>query len=140
MTHDTTRDCDGTASGLARSGARGSVRLPQTEILAKRPHDVDAGPSRRIKAVILPALDARFWSQRKWELERMLPLWPWQVDDTSIAGVAAMVKTLSHAARREGSRIRSGHWAGETARHANILHRLSIERALLKQLRKEAST
>ncbi len=69
----------------------------------------------------------------------MLPLWPWQVDDHSVAAVAALIKTLEHAARRELYRCRSGHWAGETVRHTNILHRLKLERALLKRLRTEAA-
>lgn len=69
--------------------------------------------------------------QRCRELSRLLPLWPLELADVSLAGRRRIVALMERALRAERTRGHAGHWAYDLARHA-ALHRAWIsERAAL---------
>ncbi len=72
------------------------------------------------------------WSgNRSGELARLLPLWPSQLEDVSIAGRQRIVALLARALRGERQRGRGGHWAYDLSRHAALNRVLQIERSEL---------
>ena len=71
---------------------------------------------------------------RATDLARLLPLWPEQLADTSVAGRQRVVQALQRAIRSERQRGVGGHWAYDLARHANLMWALKAERAALAEL------
>jgi hypothetical protein len=71
---------------------------------------------------------------RTTDLVRLLPLWPEELADGSIAGRTRLVRMLERALRAERQRGVGGHWAYDLSRHANLMWALRAERAALKLL------
>ncbi|PPC88050.1 MAG: hypothetical protein CTY31_08145 [Hyphomicrobium sp.] len=67
-------------------------------------------------------------------LARLLPLWPNELSDTSIAGRQRIVAVMARALRAERQRGRAGHWAYDLGRHAALARALTRERAELAAL------
>jgi hypothetical protein len=59
---------------------------------------------------------------RRRELSRLLPLWPAEIDDSSLDGRRRLIATMQRALRAERVRGQAGHWAYDLSRHA-ALHR-----------------
>lgn len=55
------------------------------------------------------------------ELARLLPLWPHEMADLSIAGREKRLALLRRALRAERRRGQAGHWTYDLARHAALL-------------------
>jgi hypothetical protein len=74
--------------------------------------------------------------QQREELARLLPLWPKELEDLSIAGRRHIIHTLDRALRAERRRGRAGHWAYDLSRHAALLATWRLECAALRDLEK----
>lgn len=74
-------------------------------------------------------------AERRAELAALLPLWPRELADLSIAGRCHIVKTLERALRGERKRGRAGHWTYDVARHAALLRTYRAECQSLAALR-----
>jgi Family of unknown function (DUF6477) len=68
------------------------------------------------------------------DLARLLPLWPEELADCSIAGRTKLVQMLERALRAERQRGVGGHWTYDLTRHAALLSALRAERAALRAL------
>lgn len=66
---------------------------------------------------------------RHTELPRILPLWPYEVDDETPEGRRKIVYKLRRALRAERRRGLSGHWTYDLARHAELLRIYRLELA-----------
>ena len=55
------------------------------------------------------------------ELARLLPMWPHELTDMSIAGRQKRLALLRRALRAERRRSIGGHWSYDLARHAALL-------------------
>ncbi len=84
-------------------------------------------------------------SSRAQTLGRILPLWPHEVVDLSLAGQVRICRLLGSALRRERQRGIAGHWAYDIGRHAALarahgpeLRRLAALRAKMKMPAVEA--
>jgi hypothetical protein len=75
-------------------------------------------------------------AQRREEPARLLPLWPKELEDLSIAGRRHIIRTLDRALRAERRRGRTGHWAYDLSRHAALLASWRLECAALRGLEK----
>lgn len=64
--------------------------------------------------------DAQARERRK-RLTSLLPLWPAEIEDTSIEGRARLIATLERALRAERHRGLAGHWTYDLARHRQLL-------------------
>ena len=71
---------------------------------------------------------------RATDLAKLLPLWPEELADGSIAGRTRLLRMLERALRAERQRGVGGHWAYDLSRHANLMWALRAERAALKLL------
>lgn len=67
-------------------------------------------------------------------LASLLPLWPHELADTSLAGFEKRLNLLRRALRAERQRGISGHWAYDLGRHASLLRYYRREVAHLKAL------
>jgi len=67
-------------------------------------------------------------------LSRLLPLWPQELADTSIAGRRRRIALLRRALRAERRRGLAGHWTYDLSRHAGLLACYRVEVAGLKDL------
>jgi hypothetical protein len=65
-----------------------------------------------------PDAEAR---ERRKRLTSLLPLWPADIEDTSVDGRARLVTVLERALRAERRRGLSGHWTYDLARHMQLL-------------------
>lgn len=72
-------------------------------------------------------------------LARLLPLWPSELSDTSIAGRHRIIAVMARALRAERQRGRAGHWAYDLGRHAALARALARERADLAALQQAAA-
>ncbi|MGL4397666.1 MAG: hypothetical protein ACRCS9_14085 [Hyphomicrobium sp.] len=90
-----------------------------------------AKSSAAISEAGVASADAR---RRREDLARVLPLWPSELADLSLAGRRHMLKVLERALRGERRRGIAGHWAYDLARHASLFALWRAERAELKQL------
>lgn len=70
-------------------------------------------------------------AERRDELARLLPLWPNDIADLSIAGRRRIIAALERALRAERCRGKAGHWAYDLARHAALIRSWRLERAAL---------
>jgi len=77
-------------------------------------------------------------ANRRHSLGKLLPLWPSELEDLSIAGRRKLIAALERALREERRRGREGHWAYDLARHAALHRACSAERADLARLLKTA--
>ena len=69
------------------------------------------------------------------DLVRLLPLWPEELADNSLAGRTRLVQMLERALRAARQRGVGGHWAYDLSRHANLMWALRAERAALTALK-----
>ncbi len=81
----------------------------------------------------------RFCGSRPDELQRLLPLWPGEIDDTSLDGLTRLVAKLERALKAERRRGRAGHWAYDLARHTALLRAWRREQSALASLRCSAN-
>jgi hypothetical protein len=86
-------------------------------------NDTDASPNDPTEAA------------RRLALGRMLPLWPAEIADTSLAGQERICRLLASALRRERQRGVGGHWTYDVARHAALARALRPELRRLARLR-----
>lgn len=71
---------------------------------------------------------------RETQLPKLLPLWPHEIADRSLNGVARIVALLARALRAERQRGKAGHWTYDLSRHLALTNALREERAELKRL------
>ncbi|KAB2940556.1 MAG: DUF6477 family protein [Hyphomicrobium sp.] len=64
---------------------------------------------------------------RRRDLPRLLPLWPHEMELTSVAEHARLLARMRRALRLERQRGRAGHWAYDLARHAQLLRAYRAE-------------
>lgn len=69
--------------------------------------------------------------RRRQELQRLLPMWPAEIDDLSLAGRRHIIRALERALRAERRRGRAGHFAYNISRHAALIANYKQERAAL---------
>jgi len=70
------------------------------------------------------------------DLTRLLPLWPAEIADRSIAGREKLIAAIERALRAERKRAKAGHWAYDLARHAALFRAWKRECAALIALRR----
>jgi hypothetical protein len=58
---------------------------------------------------------------RQDDLSRLVPLWPWEVQDVSLKGRLKLLARLRCALRAERRRGTAGHWTYDLARHRALL-------------------
>lgn len=79
-----------------------------------------------------PCRDALTATERACELARLVPLWPAEIADTSLAGRRRLVAKLERVLRAERQRGLAGHWTYDLTRHAELLRVWRRETAALK--------
>ncbi|MEQ1651268.1 MAG: hypothetical protein ABL897_02140 [Hyphomicrobium sp.] len=79
----------------------------------------------------LPTRQPQCDTERRNELARLLPLWPNDIADLSIAGRRRIIAALERALRAERCRGKAGHWAYDLARHAALIRSWRLERVAL---------
>lgn len=70
---------------------------------------------------------------RATQLPKLLPLWPAEIADHTLAGTARIAALLRRALRAERRRGRSGHWTYDLNRHIALSDALKAERAALRR-------
>lgn len=73
-------------------------------------------------------------------LGRVLPLWPHEIADPTLAGQERICRMLSSALRRERQRGVAGHWTYDIGRHAALARALRPELRRLALMRRVAQT
>ena len=75
-----------------------------------------------------------------YDLRRLVPLWPSEIEDRSAAGRQRLLAALRIALRSERQRGLSGHWAYDLARHRSLLeaYRTEASAAMTPRLTDEA--
>lgn len=73
-----------------------------------------------------PASAAPTYDRRR-DLPRLLPLWPHEIEATSLGEHARLLARMRRALRIERQRGRGGHWAYDLARHAQLLRAYRAE-------------
>ncbi len=128
---------------------------------AKRPREADTGaltkkviPAQRAARTLVAmnervpfpsrirshrAVDAETKSDVR-DLTRLLPLWPAEIADRTIAGREKLICTIERALRAERKRAKAGHWAYDLARHAALFRAWKRECAALAALRRVHAT
>lgn len=106
--HDTHRPSSRGARRATRPGRTGTAHAPG-------PHAPPSSPARRAA------------------LARVLPLWPHELADESLAGRRSILARLERALRAERRRGVAGHWAYDLARHIELLRVYRHEQALLAE-------
>lgn len=69
--------------------------------------------------------------RRREDLKRLLPMWPAELADLSLAGRRHIIRHLERALRAERRRGRAGHFAYNISRHAALIANCKQERAAL---------
>jgi hypothetical protein len=67
--------------------------------------------------------------ERDRDLPRLLPLWPHEVETSSVSEHARLLARMRRALRIERQRGLAGHWAYDLARHAQLLRAYRAETA-----------
>ena len=67
--------------------------------------------------------------QRARDLPKLLPLWPHEIEISSISEHARLLARMRRALRAEHQRGIAGHWAYDLARHAQLLRAYRAETA-----------
>jgi hypothetical protein len=81
---------------------------------------------------------ARHYDRRR-DLPRLLPLWPHEIEASSLGEHARLLARMRRALRLERQRGRAGHWAYDLARHAQLLRAYRAEAAdYLRRTRAQA--
>ncbi|MEQ1671718.1 MAG: hypothetical protein ABL893_12720 [Hyphomicrobium sp.] len=93
----------------------------------------DSAPRAALEKPVAKPKPPQSDTQRRTELGRLLPLWPKEIADLSIAGRWHVIRTLERALRVERRRGRAGHWAYDLARHAALVQSWRRERAALRE-------
>ncbi|MEZ5900676.1 MAG: hypothetical protein AB7S74_02845 [Hyphomicrobium sp.] len=73
-------------------------------------------------------------------MQRLLPLWPRELEDLSLKGRRNVMHFLSRALREERRRARAGHWTYDLARHAALARHYKWERQAFEQLQKKSAS
>jgi hypothetical protein len=76
---------------------------------------------------------------RNAELSRLVPLWPAELADLSIAGRRRICALLGSSLRRERQRGIGGHWTYDVSRHAALARMLRSETACLRAIVPQAA-
>ena len=79
-----------------------------------------------------PAAQHRY--DRHTALPKVLPLWPHELDDTSLEERRRVLARLRRALRAERRRGLAGHWTYDLARHVALLRVYRAELAALAEL------
>lgn len=82
---------------------------------------------------VLPPVEPAQYARAS-DLARLLPLWPEELADASVAGRRRLIARLCRALRAERSRGLAGHWTYDLARHAQLRTALDAELAELSDL------
>ena len=69
--------------------------------------------------------------RRELDLGRLIPLWPSEIEDGSMAACRAIVAKLRQALRAERRRGASGHWSYDLTRHLGLKRAYCEERLRL---------
>jgi hypothetical protein len=85
-----------------------------------------ATPSDRVDAK-LKEPNARHQYVRARDLPKLIGLWPWEIEDQTLAGHARLLELLRRALRVERQRGLAGHWTYDLARHASLLKAYQCE-------------
>lgn len=131
MRHDTTTGNERAASGLACSAAGRAVRFSGNAALAGGAHApnqprANAALNAIVDAAARPArararlIGLNTFAACVSELARLMPLHAHEITDASRKGRARILSMLACTLREERRRSRSGHWAYDTARHAQL--------------------
>jgi hypothetical protein len=67
--------------------------------------------------------------QRARDLPKLLPLWPHEIEVSSVSEHARLLARMRRALRVERQRGIAGHWAYDLARHAQLLRAYRAETA-----------
>ncbi|MDO9383451.1 MAG: hypothetical protein Q7T86_11365 [Hyphomicrobiaceae bacterium] len=78
-------------------------------------------PARLARTVDTQATE---WARN---LGRLVPLWPYEISDRSLAGRQRLLAALRKALRSERQRGLSGHWTYDLARHRSLLEAYRAE-------------
>lgn len=109
--------------------------MQQTEWTARRSGLVRGArpkPQRIRTASSLRAAARPTDYDRKRDLPRLLALWPWEIEDTSLEAHQRLVAMLRRALRQERQRGIGGHWTYDVVRHARLLTAYRCEVASLE--------
>ena len=68
-------------------------------------------------------------------LRRLLPLWPHEIADRSLAGQERICRLLRQALRQQRQRGVAGHWTYDVTRHAALVRTLAPELRRLATMR-----
>ena len=71
-------------------------------------------------------------------LRRLLPLWPHEIEDRSLAGQERICRLLRQALRHQRQRGVAGHWTYDVTRHAALVRVLAPELRRLAAMRATA--
>ena len=71
-------------------------------------------------------------------LSRLLPLWPHELTDRSLAGQERICRLLQQALRQQRQRGKGGHWTYDLTRHAALVRALGPELRRLKEMQAAA--
>jgi hypothetical protein len=74
------------------------------------------------------------------DLARLLPLWPHEIADASLAGQRRICRLLMKALRHERQRGVAGHWTYDVGRHAALVRALRPELARLARISARSKT
>lgn len=136
MGHDRPTDRDAVQGRLLFGGRWGSVRLPTTGRVAS---GVDAMEPKSDRGRGEIDTTARFWSDRKLELQTNAMLRDFECNTHTSFGVSVVIARLQAAldlevSRRPSAQGSGAHWAYDVSRARNLRHLLARERKLLEQL------
>jgi hypothetical protein len=84
------------------------------------PSSQPATPSDRVDAK-RKVSNARHHYVRARDLPKLIGLWPWEIEDQTLAGHERLLELLRRALRAERQRGLAGHWTYDLARHAGLL-------------------
>ena len=94
-----------------------------------------SGGARRVRAYRVGSVGRPDRYERSWDLPRLLPLWPHEIADLSLAGRQQIMARLRQALRAERQRGIGGHWTYDLARHTQLLAAYRREMTDLAQVR-----
>jgi hypothetical protein len=78
--------------------------------------------------------------RRRSALARLLPLWPHEIADPTLAGQRRICRLLINALRRERQRGVAGDWTYDVGRHASLIRALRRELARLARMNAHSKT
>lgn len=71
--------------------------------------------------------------ERNREFQRLVPLWPGEISDKSLAGRLRLLNRLRSALRRQRCLGLAGHWSYDLARHRQLLEAYRREVMAVRQ-------